>query len=504
MSLVCGIAMWLAAREATLRRCVEHVPKIPRLRTASLLGLMILASLFVTANLPGFGVAPAQAAPGTDLTWTMNGFNYTSWWYNEYLTSSSTASLGMMAGTGANWVAIVPTQYMATYTSNTIAPETLGRTATTAAVVKAIDDAHAKGLKVLLKPHIDVQDNVWRGEIQPTNPGAWFASYSQMINSYAQLANSHGVEMLVVGTELSSMVMSPHYNDWANVISQVRARYNGPLTYAASQNDLADPATVSFSGLLDYLGADMYFPLSDAANPSVSELVDGWTNYNGFYGQANWLARIEAWQSYWNKPVIFTEMGYRSADYGTRAPWDFSFGGVYNGDLQAKAFDAAFRVFGNKPWLMGVFWWNWTVGSEGGAGDTNYMVADKPAQNVVTSWLTKGTASTPNLAVDLGSVAWMSYADYRDRRLSVSYNISNSGGVAVSLAVIGSDSSDGVELATALPIGLGDLPQGSSRVLNVAYWVPPSIPSFRSVTHFTFNNVLGQTFFLPASPPPFV
>jgi len=86
----------------------------------------------------------ASATEGT-LAWPIRGFNYPSWWYDEYLAQASSDSLSRVAATGANWVAIDPTQFMDTVSSNSIAPENggEGRTASDEAVARAIDDAHA-------------------------------------------------------------------------------------------------------------------------------------------------------------------------------------------------------------------------------------------------------------------------------------------------------------------------------------------------------------------------
>ncbi|MFA6001193.1 MAG: hypothetical protein WC828_03655 [Thermoleophilia bacterium] len=504
--------MWFKAVEratSKLSRMRIRLHAVIRIRHkfAAFLALIMLASLvllFPAADEFSFGAMNMETAMATpvdsSLSWSIRGFNFQSWWHDDYLSPSSAASLERIAGTGANWVTVGPTQYMENAQSVSIAPEANGRTATDAAIARAIDDAHARGLKVLFKPHIDVRDDTWRGDIRPADPTAWFESYSQMITRYAQLAQAHGVEIMAIGTELSSMVKADHYGDWANIISQIRFAYHGQITYAASQNDLENPATVSFSGLLDYLGADLYFPLSDLSDPSVDDLVRGWTEYNGTYGRFNWVAEIEAWQAYWDKPVIFTEMGYRSVKFGTASPWDYSFAGVYDGDLQARAYEAAFRVFGNKPWLVGVLWWNWSVTDSGGFTDTNYTIINKPAEAVISNWFANGANAQPSLTVESGIVSWTSYADYRERLLHVTYQVNNNGGMARQVSVIGGTAGNGVTLASELPADVGDIPQGSSSSYSAIYRIPQGITDFLAVPYITYIDTAGTTHNLPVAP----
>ena len=143
---------------------------------------------------------------------------------------------------------------------------------------------------------------------------------------------------------------------------------------------------VPFWGLLDYVGINAYFPLSTAQTPSVAELVTGWSSYN--VGTVrNWTQEIETLQATVNKPVIFTEIGYQSIDYAAKNPSN-DYVEPYNGLGQANCYEAALRVFANKPWFAGIFWWGWSPENAGGAGNTYYTPQNKPAQSVLTAhWL---------------------------------------------------------------------------------------------------------------------
>lgn len=502
--------MWFSAvvratLSLTCLRILMRAVKRLRYRLAAILVSVILA--FLLLMLPavagfspvGLETEDALAAPADSvISWSIRGFNYQSWWHDDYLSPGSAASLDQIAGTGANWVTIGPTQYMENAQSVRIAPEVEGRTSTDAALAWAIDDAHARGMKVMLKPHIDVEDDTWRGMIQPADTRAWFADYRAMMEGYARLAGAHNVEMIAIGTELWSMTVPENAPEWHAIIGSIRSLYGGKLTYAASQNEYRG---ITFWDRLDFLGVDIYFPLTDMARPTINELMAGWTGYNGVYGRANWVSNIEAWQSRWNKPVIFTEVGYRSATFTARSPWDYSSAGEYDGDLQARAYDAVFRVFGNRPWMAGALWWNWGVGDNGGAGDTNYTIANKPAELVVSDRYSAVANQQPSLTVEADNISWSSYADYRERLLHVNFLLSNNGGTARRVSIIAGSAGNGVVLASALPVDIGDLPQGGSSAYSATYWVPHGVSVFRALPYISFDDLAGTTHYLPVIPP---
>ena len=72
-------------------------------------------------------------------------------------------------------------------------------------------------------------------------------------------AQAQGVELMCVGTELTSSVR--YEARWREVIARVRSVYEGPLTYAANWHD--EYLDIKFWDALDYAGLDPYFPLSD-------------------------------------------------------------------------------------------------------------------------------------------------------------------------------------------------------------------------------------------------
>lgn len=167
-----------------------------------------------------------------------------------------------------------------TTTTNTdVPPLRAGKpdeTPSDASVITVIREARALGLRTAIAPHIKVEDGTFRGEIEPDDRVAWYASYRTMLGHYAGLAQRADAGMLVVGSELVSM--SKDTDAWETLIAHARDRFAGPLTYAANWVDEAEQ--VRFWDQLDQVGIDAYMPLTpDEATPSVDQLVDAWQPY---------------------------------------------------------------------------------------------------------------------------------------------------------------------------------------------------------------------------------
>ena len=343
-------------------------------------------------------VAPAAVAQSQS-GFTFNGVNYPSYSASDFLNSTEAAS--SIRATGANYGAVIVTQYVQTKTSNTIAPETTSSpgynpsmdplTPTDASVVAAIQALQAQGLVVSLKPHVDSLDGTFRGDLAPSNPAAWFASYQTFILHYAQIAADNNVGMLVIGTELATLTGPAYKSNWETIIAAIRAQ-NPDLTlaYGANATSATDEfTTVSFWSDVDIIGVDGYFPLTNGPDPTVAALVAAWSdNKSGF----NIVSALRNLQSTYNKPLIFTELGYESATGANEEPYA-SLTTAYDPTEQQNCYEAFFEVFSQQTsWMKGVFWWNWYPAVPA-ANDNGFDPQGKPAGTVtLPKWFNSTTA----------------------------------------------------------------------------------------------------------------
>jgi hypothetical protein len=307
------------------------------------------------------------------------GMSYAGWWSGAYTKPDADLALRNLTLTGADWIALIVTGFQDSIAATNIS-YTTPATPTDADLAHVFTRARALGLKVMLKPHVDLfTPGQWRGQIgeQFTTEeewANWFASYRDFIGHYAELAQVHGADQFSVGTELKGT--THRADDWRAIVAGVRARYSGSLTYAALYG--GEETGLTWWDAVDYIGVDAYYELTKKNDPSLDELREAWIPH------VNTLANL----SYaWNKPILLTEIGYRSLDGANRRPWDSSSAGPVDLQEQADAYQAAFESLYGQPWLAGMYWWYWRTGSsQGGENNNDYTPHRKPAENVLCEW----------------------------------------------------------------------------------------------------------------------
>jgi hypothetical protein len=302
------------------------------------------------------------------------GVSYTGYTAGAYGAAASDASLTRVAQDGNSDVSIVVTVDMSSPYSSSVAPS--ASTPTDASLLHAMSTARSLGLRVTLKPQIDLDTGSWRGAIAPVNTSAWFAGYEQLIDHYADLARQGGASMFVVGTELKSMTKPAYTARWQQLIAGVKQRFGGLLTYAANYDEFTQ---VGFWQALDYIGVDGYWSLGSANDQPVAALVSAWQQ-RGYVGA---LARAAAATG---KQVIFTEIGYRSIAGATKQPNQWNSNAAYDMQEQANAYEAVYEAFATQPWFAGLYWWQWPAALPANGWNGDYAPTFKPAESVMDSW----------------------------------------------------------------------------------------------------------------------
>ena len=358
-----------------------------------------LLLLLLTVSLAPFQTWAAPPTTGVPADW-QKGAVLINFGPDPYRPSTAGA-LDLWQATGGNAVAIAPLWYMDTRSSTVIYPDEGRASPSDESVRRAITAAHARGLRVLLKPYFDVKDLTWRAEIAPRNANGWWASYRAFIFHYLDMAAALGVEEVALGTELISMTRARWDDQWLRLIADARGRYGGALTYSANWGKRgAEYAQIGWWNRLDHIGISAYFPLSLKNRPTLDELVAGWTHFTDAYGDTyNWVAAIGQVQARFGKPVLFTEIGFGSYP-NTAGRWDVTESKTVDLEAQRRGYEATLRVWSAVPWFKGLYWWYWdTDPSAGGAADRGQTPLNKPAADVVTAWFGgTGVAPAPQAA----------------------------------------------------------------------------------------------------------
>jgi hypothetical protein len=296
-----------------------------------------------------------------------------------------------LKSTGANYVSLVVPLYQSSLSSTDVARG--WNTPTDASLNSAIDYIHAQGMKVMIKFHVESYGHEWRAYINPNDRNAWFSAYGGLVKYYAKLAEAKGVEEICLGAELISMSTatsnSTNTSQWVKLIGEVRAMYGGKLTYSANWggSDFANEKNhIEFWSSLDYIGIAAYFNLN--ANGDVESLKGAWDNWN--------RSEIEPLSVKYNKPILFTEIGYRSVTNAHYSPWDYSQGGGADENEQANDYEALFSYWNTKSFMQGVHLWDWNSNpNSGGPGSTSYTPQNKKAQTVMKNWFTGAVVTPP-------------------------------------------------------------------------------------------------------------
>ena len=288
------------------------------------------------------------------------------------------AHVNPVVSVNANYCAIMPFGFIKSLEH----PEIIHNTdrqwfgETKAGAKQYIQELRKKHINIMLKPQIWVWHGEFTGYIKMNSEANWKTledSYTSFIMEYAQLAQEVNAEILCIGTELEQFIANrPEY--WSNLIVEIKKVYRGKLTYAANWDEFK---RTPFWNDLDFIGVDAYFPVSNSKTPTVAECLEGWKIHKPI---------IKELSEKHNKPILFTEFGYRSVDFTGKEPWksDRSMTGV-NLEAQTNATQALFETFWNEDWFSGGFIWKWFVNHEkvGGENNAQFTPQNKPVEDLL-------------------------------------------------------------------------------------------------------------------------
>ena len=335
-----------------------------------------------------------------------------SWWVSEGRSDSGQASFRRLASMGVTWVSIHTWDPLQRGLDDPVfaTPDRHFGFRDLGALVRS---AHAAGLRVMVKPHLEMRGyeateeerRLLRGEDSPERRALvarvesrmatgerlqhnriamrgeadwrrWFESYSAYILPYAREAQAAGADMFSVGREMDSTVVQREA-DWRALVARIRAEFRGPLTYSANFDTWQG---IAFWDALDFIGVSAYFPLSDRPDPTPADLEAGWTRA---------LAPLEEASRRWGRPVLLTEAGFPSIPSAARAPWreEHSPADVW---LQARCYEATLRALARRPSIEGAFFWLWERTTPPPFRDPSHAIVGKPAAFTMARWYAGG------------------------------------------------------------------------------------------------------------------
>ena len=336
---------------------------------------------------------PAAAAPKSPVGFVKG---YTWGWNSkrgDYLGEAAAESMKRLAETGTQWVTIAYMAHMPAWNR----PEILWGERDPLMVS---DDEIRRGIRLArkhkmkgsLKPVVDLTPKApkgkWRGTIDftmadgKTDEAAWkqwWVHYTAYVLHHAKIAAETGSEMFCIGCELRST--ERFEPQWRELIRKVRQVYKGPLVY----NGMFETMWfVRWWDAVDVLGLSAYSWNPDQKDSSLETLMAYWTKRRD---------NLRLLVAKYKRPVFFIEMGCRSARGASATSGDFThWQWPYDGQEQARFYEAGFRVFWDEPWFIGYSWWDWKVKlypKDEAHLNKEFCIYGKPAEKVLRRWYAK-------------------------------------------------------------------------------------------------------------------
>jgi hypothetical protein len=316
----------------------------------------------------------------------LKGFNFAHEGYgifNGYISNMATESLEKQANElNCNATAIVPYTFMENPNKPSFLPiANSSGDENDEGVVHSASQAQKLGMTVVLKPQIWIGRGSWPGDVAMTNEADWqqfIQDYYRWIRHYALLAEMYDMEALCLGTEFAKATVARE-QDWRKLIHKIRGMYSGKLTYAANWGEEFEK--VAFWDELDFIGLNCYYPLTTNKIATKEELNSGF---------AKVLEKAEKVQKRFNKPLVFTEIGFKSVQTPWLMPHEASNNAPYFGEHQKLCYEVVFENIRDKPWIQGILWWKFPSYIEHrGIENDDFTPNRKPAEATVKQWFGK-------------------------------------------------------------------------------------------------------------------
>ncbi|MCA8943065.1 MAG: hypothetical protein KDB80_10935, partial [Planctomycetes bacterium] len=258
------------------------------------------------------------------------------------------STIDEVRATGASWVCVHP--YAWIRNDGTVEFRRFEPGSAPAHLIRPIDEAHRRGVKIMIKPHLGYWGSAfaWRGAITFTAPEQlerFWRTYTDWIVEVA--AACKDADAFVVGTELDRLLDEAH---WREIIRRVREVTQAPLTYAANWTDYRH---VPFWDALDVIGIQAYFPIADTPTADESVLREGWRRR---------MRELREFAEPLDKFVVFTELGYNRSFSTAVEPWNAKMDGDEAEATQLACMRVALESIRAERLVLGAFLWKWFPG----------------------------------------------------------------------------------------------------------------------------------------------
>ena len=346
----------------------------------------------------------------------------------DYAGEAAARSIDELAATGAEWICIAFATTMPAFDTPHFGWGVENpRMVSDDEIRRAIALARQHGLKVILKPVVNCDDNEWRAWIRfyrPTtaeeqaaglagvgnpwgdNPGrlegmtvdqakwdAWWDNFRGFLLHYAELAAEQDVELFCLGCEMSSTESAEAR--WRALIGEIRARYDGLLTYDINHGR---ETRLTWWDAVDVIGVSAYYAIPPLGDTTAEEAAQQTTSLAEMKAHLAALKpELAAISATHGKPILFIETGVTNVRGCARYPWthpDAKPDSPLDETEQANYYAAMLDTFWGEPWFMGYAWWDWPArlyDRRQAGEDRSFCIYGKAAESVLRQWYAKPT-----------------------------------------------------------------------------------------------------------------
>lgn len=256
-----------------------------------------------------------------------------------------------------------------------------------------IPKLHQQGMRVLLEPYPWINNG---SEVEtkwnPQHKDVFFRNWNEKVlrRLVDELAQPLSVEALVAGSNLEHL--EGESGQWVELLKGLRTRYDGLITYKTNWWYTAvrdESSRANFTrkrdnplwAEVDFISVAAYFELAERSENTVGELISALGRTEVYGREQDVAGELEQLAGRWGKPYYFAELGFPARQYAAKEPWNPSPSSIFDGDEQARLFQAYRDVFRGRGHFLGysVF----AIGKQG--SDKHYYPSQKSAE-IIRSW----------------------------------------------------------------------------------------------------------------------
>ncbi|TXK72362.1 glycoside hydrolase family 113 [Paenibacillus sp. N3.4] len=255
-----------------------------------------------------------------------------------------------------------------------------------------IKELKKRNITVILEPYPWISSGEqYETDWQPDNIPDFFDNWQNVVLNplIQQIAIPERVDALCMASNLR--YLEPYVEKWSSAADKIREQYKGLLTYKSNWWYTAawdEPSKQAFEEKLnnaifskvDFISIGAYFELSDRSVNTVDQLKADLLASSIYHRQQPIIDEIERLHIKWNKPIFLGELGFPKRDYAAMHPWNPSPSDVYNGEEQARGFEAYRQAF-TQDWFLG-----FSVFAIGKDGEDKHYYPSEESAAVIRKW----------------------------------------------------------------------------------------------------------------------